>query len=181
MQAILLALLLSAAEPATPGPQVDLQFGIAAFNRDLATRLKLGPAWCLSGQLPLREGLWLMLGYEGAAIRVRAPEVSGNSVSNGGFAALRLGLAEQALLRPYAFVGMGLLHSDVAQGARGAFQSDLAGIVPAGAGLEGSLPGGFVLGVRFTYNLVFDNELEAGAGSSTSDLWLASLGGAYRF
>ncbi|MGI5863407.1 MAG: outer membrane beta-barrel protein [Myxococcales bacterium] len=178
-----LALALPAFAQEAPAPRVELEAGVADFNRDLSRQLGLGPSWGVRALVPLGSSLSLVIGYQGAALRVVAESVEGTpwTLSNGGFAALQLEAVADWPVRPYAFLGAGLLRTTVPAEAESLLGSDTAGIVPVGFGVEGSLSKHFRLGARLSYDLVFDNELIRGAGSLAADLWSLTLAAAYAF
>ena len=178
-----LALGLPAHAQEATAPRVELEAGIAGFNRDLSRLLGLGPAWGARAIVPLASSLSLVIGYQGAASRVVAEPVEGTpfTLSNGGYAALQLEVVNDWPVRPYAFAGAGLLRSTVPAEAESLLRSDTAGIVPVGLGAEGSLSRHLRLGARQSYDLIFDNELVREAGSLAADLWALTLVAAYAF
>jgi len=142
--------------------------GVEGYTGDLAPAINPGPAWGVTVALKPTKVLGLELGYSGAVNEIDNGSANGaiggaDILRNGGHVAATVGLAASPV-QPYILGGVGINRYNV-RGDTAGFASDTSGNVPLGGGLRTHI-GNFTADLRANYNVLFDNDFAAAAGSS---------------
>jgi opacity protein-like surface antigen len=158
--------------------------GVEGYTEALAPRIELGPTYGVTVGLRVNRRLGLEVGYSGAAHELDTGAPGGATrgmdlIRNGAHAVATVGLTPTTL-QPYVMGGLGFSGYNIRGGMPG-FGDDTVGNIPLGAGVRTTF-GTFTADARLHYNLLFDQQLVAGAPvpgmGEPTDLTL-SRGGRY--
>lgn len=153
--------------------------GVSDYNLDLNNEIDAGVGYGLLVDLSPSRNIGLEVGYRGAVNDLNDNISSdGRIVTNqlGGNVKLNLVPPSYDLpggLRPFIFGGAFWHRVDTDNFTPGIRDDSNLFALPVGAGVEAALGRGFLLGARFTYNFLFD-EQSTFAGRDT-DMWTASV------
>jgi hypothetical protein len=148
----------------TDNLRITVGGGVEGYTGILNNRVNAGPTWAATiGTHPMR-GFGAEIAYSGAVNEVNGGIATGPNhavngadiVRNGGHVAITLS-APTPYVQPYAVGGIGVDRYQVRGGQQFGFDSDTAGRVPLGAGVQTRV-GPFTADARIQYNALFDQE-----------------------
>lgn len=150
------------------GVEVQLNGGVVSFPGSVD--VDTGAAYGVNVGLEPFSSFELELGYQGAAYAEDGFKNNSTigAVENGGYAAAKISPLA-GVVEPYLLGGIGVAHVNVTDGSEAGeyLQDDTIGKVPVGAGVDVQVDA-FTVGVRGTYDFVFENE-NAFKGDSSRD------------
>ena len=168
-----------------PSVGVMADIGFDQYNRDLANEINTGVAYGARVDLSPQRNVGLELGYHGS-VNTYDDGISsdGQLVTNAFGGNVRVNLVPAARdlpanFKPFVFGGAYYHRIDTQNFTPGIRDDSNAFAVPIGAGLEADLNDRFLIGGRFTYNLLF-NENDALSGRD-ADFWSATVNVGARF
>jgi opacity protein-like surface antigen len=157
--------------------------GVSSYTNQLANATDIGVAY--GGRVdfsPVRN-LGFEIGYDGSLNNLKSSISSNGSLyGNAATGDFRLNFVPPNFdipVRPYIFGGVGYQNVTPTKFTPGFSDANLLA-VPVGAGLEADVAGGFLIGARFTWNFLF-NEQGPLAGKAT-DVWgaVADIGARFK-
>jgi hypothetical protein len=168
-----------AGPPSGFGTAVQLGGGVVNFSGSTARDMtNVGGMWDLRLAFGTRSIIGLEAAYVGSAQGINAIGLDPDAilVGNGGEAALRLNAPfayRGSLVEPFAFGGAGWTRYNVVNdnfNTSFVREKDDVLTVPFGGGLAASFQG-FMFDARFTYRVLYDNQL---LGNANLDNWMVS-------
>jgi len=168
-----------------PSIGVMADIGFDQYNRDLADDVDTGVAYGARVDLSPQRNIGVELGYHGSVNNMREGlSTDGRLVTNavGGDVRINIVPATYDLpgnLKPFVFGGAYYHRIDTQNFTPGITDDINAFALPVGAGLEADLGDRFLVGGRFTYNFLF-NENDR-LTNRDADFWSATVNVGARF
>lgn len=158
--------------------------GVNDYNRQLAGDVNTGVGYGLIADLSPQRNIGLEIGYRGGVNNLDdAISPDGRLITNqvGGNLRVNVVPPEQQLpanLKPFVFGGA-FYHRVDTQNFTPGFEGQNAFALPVGLGLEADITDRFIVGGRFTYNFLFNED--GGFDGRSADNWLATVSLGTRF
>ena len=168
-----------------PSVGVMADVGLNQYNRDLANDINTGVSYGARVDLSPQRNIGIELGYHGAVNNYdSALSSDGQLVTNAFGGDVRVNVVPAtydlpANLKPFVFGGAYYHRIDTQNFTPGVRDDINAFAVPIGAGLEADLNDRFLIGGRFTYNILL-NENDA-LTNRDADFWTATVNVGARF
>jgi hypothetical protein len=168
-----------AGPPSGYGAAVELGGGVTDFSGSTARGLtSTGGSWNLRLALGTRSILGMEAAYVGSAQNITVAGLDPNAalLGNGAEGVLRLNaplVYRGGLVEPFGFGGAGWTHYNIVNdnfNMSGIREKDNVITVPFGGGIAASFAG-FIFDARFTYRVLFDQDL---FGNANMDNWNVS-------
>lgn len=171
---VIAAALLSTPAFALSGVQVSAGAGAGNFTRDLSSDSGTGAAYGAMVAFQPADLLGLEVAYDGITAGNNSPLATNSRLNaNGVKGDLKVNLAPGAV-EPYLFGGAGFYHLSETGAAPG-FSTANSFAVPVGAGVNAHISDAFLIGARFTYDLLFQTGDFRPGLSANTDLYTATI------